>query len=138
MQSILRVFAFIAFVLAGGTAFSHHNTGAYFDTDAEFVIDGVIDEVMWRNPHVYFTITGTSDSGETDTWRIEAGPTGIMRRFDWNRDTLQAGDPVTVTANPSRREGQKTGYLKSVVSTSKSYPAIRGEEQIGKLAVNNV
>lgn len=80
MHCFARTIAFALFVCAGGDALAHHSTGAYFDTEVEFTIDGTIDEVQWRNPHVYFTITGTSDNGEESSWKIEAGPTGITRR----------------------------------------------------------
>jgi hypothetical protein len=138
MVSSCRIIALVVLVFFGNAALAHHNTGAYFDTEVEFVIDGVIDEVQWRNPHVYFTITGTSDSGKTSTWRIEAGPTGIMRRLDWNKNTLRSGDAVTVTANPSRREGVRSGYLVSASSPDKEYPVLRGKPVLAKLATNDV
>ena len=129
--------ASLVLALAVSGTDAHHNTDAYFDTESEITIEGVVDTVQWRNPHVYFTITGTADGSDEDTWRIEAGPTGIMRRLDWDKNTLSAGDAVTVTANPSRREDKKSGYLVSVVSDSKTYPSLRGEEVIGQLAVDD-
>jgi len=133
-----RIVALVVLVLFGGAVLAHHNTGAYFDTEVEFVIDGVIDEVQWRNPHVYFTIAGTSDSGEESTWKIEAGPTGIMRRLEWNKNTLQSGDAITVTANPSRRDGVRSGYLVNVVSPDREYPPLRGKPVLAKLAENEL
>lgn len=97
-------------------------------------MQGIVDNVQWRNPHVYFTISGVSDSGEQAKWRIEAGPTGIMRRLDWDRDTLQAGDVIKVTANPSRREGARSGYLVSVEAPGKVYPSLRGDDAMARLA----
>jgi hypothetical protein len=135
MELFRRIAALAALVISS-TALAHHNTGAYFDTEAEFVIEGTIDQVQWRNPHVYFTISGTSDNGEEASWKIEAGPTGIMRRLDWDKNTLRAGDAVTVTANPSRREGVKSGYLVGVTSPGREYPPLRGEPAMAKLAEN--
>lgn len=135
MHRLARLFVPVTAALACGAAGAHHNTGAYFDTDTEFTIEGTVDEVQWRNPHVYFTITGTSD-GETNTWRIEAGPTGIMRRLDWDKTTLQPGEAVTVVANPSRRENGRSGYLVSVAAPGKTYPPLRGEKAIEVLSVD--
>lgn len=117
----------IAWLGVVSVAAAHHNTGAYFDTETEFTIEGVVGEVHWRNPHVYFTITETSDNGEENTWRIEAGPTGIMRRLGWTRDTLKSGDAVTVVTNPSRRADRKSGFLVSITAPGKTYPPLRGE-----------
>jgi hypothetical protein len=56
-----------------------------------------------------------------------------MRRLDWDRNTLQPGDSVTVTANPSRREGARSGYLVNIESPQKAYPSLRGKPAITKL-----
>lgn len=133
MTLFCRIAAFAAIAISGA-ALAHHNTGAYFDTEAEFVVEGTIEQVQWRNPHVYFTISGKSDTGEEASWKIEAGPTGIMRRLEWDKNTLQAGDAVTVTANPSRRDGVRSGYLVKVESPNKVYPSLRGDEVMVKLA----
>ena len=116
------------------TAMAHHNTSTVFDTDVEFVIEGVVDKLDWKNPHVYFAVTGTDDTGAENTWRIEAGPTAIMRRLGWSKDSLVAGDTVTVTANPSRNPNRASGYLVDVTSPGKTLPAVRGETARDELA----
>ena len=135
MQNFIPIIAPVfGALLTCSTTLAHHNTDSVFNTEQEFVIEGVVEKVQWRNPHVYFSVAGTSDSGEENTWRIEAGPTGIMRRLGWSRETLEAGDIVTVTANPSRRSGRASAYLVDVSSPGKDLPVVRGEAARTRLA----
>lgn len=135
MRNLIRIVApVLGALLACDATLAHHNTDAVFDTEIEFVIEGVVEKIQWRNPHVYFWVAGTSDSGAENTWRIEAGPTGIMRRLGWDQNTLAAGDMVTVTANPSRRSGKASAYLVDVSSPGKDLPVIRGDDARARLA----
>ena len=45
-------------MLMANTTVAHHNWAAFYDVDGDIEIEGVISEIIWRNPHVvmYFTV----------------------------------------------------------------------------------
>ena len=118
----------LVFFFTGTCALAHHNTGAVFDMDAEVSFDGVIEEYEWKNPHLYFYVSTTDDSGESVVWRVEAGPLAIMRRLGWTRDSLAIGDNVSFVGRPSRNSGRKSAFLVSVMSAAKELPSFMSEE----------
>ena len=118
----------LVFLFTGTCALAHHNTGAVFDMDAEVSFDGVIEEYEWKNPHLYFYVSTTDDSGDSIVWRVEAGPLAIMRRLGWTRDSLAAGDHVSFVGRPSRHPGRKSAFLVSVKSEARELPSFMSEE----------
>ncbi|MFL2547087.1 MAG: DUF6152 family protein [Candidatus Rariloculaceae bacterium] len=89
-----------------------HHSDAGIDMDAVIAFEGTITEFYWRNPHVYFTVE-TDASGETVEWEVQLGPTNVISRRGWSRDSLASGDRVTVRAHPSAN-GRPYGILESV------------------------
>jgi len=91
--------------LAGFPALAHHSTAEYDDntiTEAE----GVVVDVLWRNPHVRLSISTESVDGETELWELEG--MGVMRldRAGIPRDLISVGTPVRFAGNPSVRRSR--------------------------------
>ncbi len=114
-------------------ATAHHNTGALFNLEKEILLQGTISRYEWKNPHLYFFIETLNDEGESDEWRIEAGPLAIMRRLGWSRDSLQAGDQVMVTGSPSRKPDKQSAFLKAITATDRDLPSFMSEEAFNSL-----
>jgi hypothetical protein len=84
---------------------AHHSTAEYDDstiTEAE----GVVVDVLWRNPHVRLTIRTESVNGETELWELEG--MGVMRldRAGISRDLISVGTQVRFAGNPSVRRNR--------------------------------
>jgi len=101
-------------LLTPAVALAHHSSGAVFNLEEMITIDGVVSGYEWKNPHLYFYVESVDDSGQEHNWRIEAGPLAFMRRLGWDRDSLKVGERVTLTANPSRRVGIESAFLRSI------------------------
>jgi len=112
------------------SASAHHNSGALFDLDREVSIEGTLTRFDWRNPHLYLYVETVAADGGTVNWRIEGGPVALMRRIGWTSETLQPGDRVKVTVNPSRNENKTSGLLLSLGVAGRDLPPIRGEEAL--------
>jgi hypothetical protein len=49
----------------------------------------------WMNPHIYFYVDVT-EAGKTINYAVEGGAPNGLYRQGWRKDTLKAGDTVTV------------------------------------------
>jgi hypothetical protein len=82
-------------------AVAHHGVAAY-DMRAVLTIDGVVDTWRWQSPHTSLTLR-IGDRNET--FVIEGAPPRWMEGQGWAPESLAAGEAVTVTYHPARREG---------------------------------
>jgi hypothetical protein len=91
-----------------GEAQAHHSF-SMFDTSREVVIDGVVKDFQWTNPHTWLLLA-VGDGGKEVEWSIEgAGPNNLVR-FGWKRTSLKPGDHVLAVIHPLK-DGQIGGSL---------------------------
>ena len=111
----LAVAVAAALVLSSGAASAHHSRAGY-DTakDKLTTVNGVVTEVLWRNPHVYVTWDSKDDKGATVRWTGEFSSTATMLSEGLSRDTFKPGDPLTFTFMPTRA-GTPQGLVIKVV-----------------------
>lgn len=98
-----RIFSlFAALLLMGGTASAHHAFSNEFDDTKPVTLEGVVTQINWENPHVYFYVDVKESDGTVVNWACETrGPSGLARR-GWKRDSLKIGDKVVVTGFRAR------------------------------------
>ena len=100
--------------LAGTRAYAHHSLAATYYADKEVKLEGKIAQLMLRNPHSFLQIDVVDEKGVTQRWSLEWRSSGQLGQAGIKRDTLVAGDEVTVTINPSRTAGDFRGALKTL------------------------
>ena len=107
MQSLRPLALAVAVVtiafLAGARVSAHHSRAGY-DTakDKLTTLNGVVAEVIWRNPHVYVTWDSKDDKGAVVRWTGEFSSPPTMLSEGLSRDTFKPGDPLTITFMPTR------------------------------------
>src|SRR4051812_19148152 len=95
-----------ATLAAAPAAFAHHSF-AMFDNAKSVDLKGTVREFQWTNPHSWIQLT-VMEGGQAVEYSIEGGsPNGLARR-GWTRNSLKAGDQVTVTVHPLK-DGTKGG-----------------------------
>lgn len=82
-------------------AFAHHSP-AVFDRSREIVLEGVVTEFRWGQPHSWIHMDVEDGDGTVENWTVEMDPASHLRRRGWNARTVAAGDRVAVTVHPLR------------------------------------
>lgn len=90
---------------------SAHHSQAMFDGARTVTVTGVVKEVRWANPHVWVDLLVPDARGELVVWGLEGTTPSQLQRRGWRRDSLAAGDRITVTAVHPLRSGQPGGTL---------------------------
>ncbi len=83
--------------LAGiDSASAHHAFAADYEAGNEGVVEGVITEVIYKNPHARYYLEVTTDDGNEELWDLQTMNLMMLGRVGWKKDTLQVGDRVKV------------------------------------------
>src|SRR5579884_613996 len=112
-------------VVFASFAVAHHGSNISYQLDKTITLTGTVTEWDFINPHpqIYFDIK--TDQGATAHWVAEVLPTPLMMKnmqVGWTRKTLQPGDQIVLTCNPSRVAGAKACLAKELVINGKSWP----------------
>jgi len=94
--SVLAGVLGLAALVASVPLYAHHAFAAEYDRDKPITLTGAMTKLEWTNPHARIYIDVKDDKGELVNWDFELGPpNGLMRR-GWNRNSLKAGQVVTI------------------------------------------
>ena len=94
----LGLFLALAFaaVLVSSPLLAHHGEANY-DTDKVVSVKGTVADFEFINPHTLITLDVKNDKGEMEKWACELrSPTMLVRAGGWDKNTLKAGDVITV------------------------------------------
>lgn len=104
-------------LLAAMPVMAHHSFSAEYDSAKPVSLKGIVTKVDWMNPHVYFYIDVTDDSGKITNWAFEMGPPNGLQRSGWTRNTMKVGDEVIVNGTLAK-DGSKQANARSVTMAS--------------------
>ncbi|PCI79769.1 MAG: hypothetical protein COB20_04070 [SAR86 cluster bacterium] len=94
-------------------AHAHHSSSTY-DVEQSVSIEGAVTRVLWVNPHVFIYIDQTTEDGVVRNWAVEGVNPAGLRRVGWSRDTLELGDIISVSGNPSKNMTSPGIYPQSI------------------------
>jgi hypothetical protein len=107
-----------AFILAAAVSAavpaSAHHSFAMFEPTKTLTFKGTVKTFQWTNPHVILWVLVQPDGGgAAQEWSLETTSPGVLTRSGWTRQSLKAGDRVSVVLSPLR-DGSHGGSLNSV------------------------
>ena len=111
----------VSVFLAGVSAYAHHSQAAQYDTSKTVKIEGTLVQFQFRNPHTFIQVEAPDETGEKVRWSIEWGGVGQLNGQGVTRTTLKYGDPVIITANPSRTPNDRKLHMLTLLRTSDGF-----------------
>ena len=111
MKKIAVLVLCLAFLYARDA--SAHHSFAMFDGSKTVIIEGTVKSWEWKSPHAWLTVDVMDAKHKGEEWGLEGYAIGTLRNMGYARDSLKAGDKVTVTVNP-RKGGSLGGFFLSV------------------------
>lgn len=100
---MLRTAAFtvtlVVTLLVSASSFAHHGYGGRYDQEVVQELEGVLTDVLWRNPHVRLIIKDAED----ELWDIEAGSPTVMLRRGITEDMVKTGEQIRIAGLGSMR-----------------------------------
>jgi hypothetical protein len=81
---------------------AHHAFTAIYHVDQELVIEGVVTDYRFINPHARIYLDVVNDDGGVENWMAEGGTPNVLVRQGWDGEELVPGDRVTIAGNPAK------------------------------------
>ena len=94
-------------------AAAHHSFAAEFDDKQPVRLEGTVVKFEFMNPHSWVHVEVKNPDGTATQWAVETGSTNALFRQGWRKDSLRAGDHVTIDAYRAKN-GTNTANARTV------------------------
>ena len=107
---------------------AHHSFMVEYDLTKPVTLQGVVTKLVYENLHITFFVDVRDASGQTKNWGFEAASPTALRGRGWLKDTVKAGDKVTVEGVRARK-GELFGAA-SVVTMADGRRFVAGSDGV--------
>jgi hypothetical protein len=111
----------IAALALSATAYAHHSFAAVYNVKETVKLEGNLVQFVFRNPHSFVFIEAPDPDGKTQRWSLEWGGAAQLAGQGVQQRTLNVGDHVIITGQPSRAPGEYRVLLKTLKRPSDGY-----------------
>ena len=132
MKARLAVwFAGIALVASAAPLVAHHSFAAEYDAKKPVTLKGAVTRIEWTNPHARFYVDVKDDKGAVVNWNFTIGSPNNLFRAGWTRNTIRAGDQVTVEGFAAK-DGSHLAQTRNVkLADGRTVPGFGGAADSG-------
>ena len=104
--------AILAFMALNPQGWGHHSHTNYSEAEWLF-LEGTVREIHWMNPHTWIYLDVVDTDGQSRAWAVEGASVTQLRRDGWPRESIQAGDSLTMRCHPLKdgSRGCLLGYI---------------------------
>ena len=103
-------------LLSGLPVLAHHSFAAEFDATKPITVKGVVTKMDWVNPHSHLRFDVKGEDGTIEHWSAECLPPNGLYRQGWNRNTIKAGEEVTVTGFKAK-DGSTYMWTQTIITS---------------------
>jgi hypothetical protein len=104
-----------ALLLSALPLLAHHSFAAEYDASKPFTVKGTFTKMDWVNPHSWIHLDVKAADGSIEHWSCEALPPNGLYRQGWRKDSLKAGEEITVVGFKSK-DGTSVMWTSSVTT----------------------
>jgi hypothetical protein len=108
------LFCLLAVVFGLSASVSAHHGNSAYDESKPVTLKGVVTEFDWVNPHTQIYFDVKDGKGRVAHWGCETLSPGKLSRAGWTKDSVKAGDQITITMVVAKT-GSPVGFLQKVV-----------------------
>jgi hypothetical protein len=113
-KRLAYIFCLFLFTLMAYARVSAHHGSSNYDLSKPTSVKGTIIKFEFINPHSAIHLEAKDDKGNAQEWLIEADSPNNLGRAGWTRDSLKAGDQVTIVGN-RLKDGSKVLRLQKII-----------------------
>ena len=103
----------LVFTVISAPLFAHHSFAAEYDSTKPVELKGTVTSLEWVNPHAWIHLDVTTPDGKVTSWNCELGSPNLLLRNGWRKDTLKAGDTITVNGSAAK-DGARIANARTV------------------------
>lgn len=94
---------------------AHHSFAAAFDENKPVTVTGVMTEIRLENPHSWFYVNVTDETGKVTRWGFEGNTPTSLIRAGYKRDAVKVGDKVTIKGSRARDLSANMGAAREII-----------------------
>jgi hypothetical protein len=83
--------------------------------DKQIAVTGKVVSLVWQNPHSALRVEVKDHKGAVALWSFELGALPLLTRGGWSKDSVKAGDEVTIKGFPFGEENSNRGSASEVI-----------------------
>jgi hypothetical protein len=108
------------------SALAHHSV-LPFDQDKFSILEGVVSQIRWRNPHVRLRLVILNDAGDEEEWDLEGGAANAIARRGVSGDDISVGDRIRVGGWPSKFGRQELFVINLLLPSGQETILVNGD-----------
>lgn len=97
MKGKVAILALLLGLAISATSLFAHHGQANYNTKDPVTVSGTVTDFQFINPHCLVFFDAKDEKGEIQKWQGELTSPNHLVRAGWRKDSLKAGDQVTVT-----------------------------------------
>jgi hypothetical protein len=106
-------------------ASAHHSFAGVYDQSKPLRVEGVVQRIEWKNPHVMIALKVMDAVGGEGQWVFEMGaPRVLTGRLGWSEDTVKVGDRIGVEGFHARAGRQQAAAVAITTRTGTRLTAV--------------
>jgi Family of unknown function (DUF6152) len=106
----------LALLILATPGFAHHGTAAYQE-DKQITVTGTVTEFSFANPHTLVYLDVKQSDGTIAKWQGEMTSPNHLMRAGWTKNTLEAGEVITISGLPAKK-GMSSLWIRKIVKAN--------------------